>query len=237
MNRDKIKKDEIEKEINGIALFPDEKFIKIIREVGFECDFCGKCCTSKFNDHVFLLDEDASRIIDTLGHGFLRPAPYYDFCDNLGRFYVEGYALKNKPGGDCIFYTGRRCEHYSIRPDICKIYPYMLHREADDDGNIEFRQIGGLNHHGLYHNDIDRETCKKIVIEVKNYELNFIRQKLRFLLEIEKHFKKHNLRHSRQMYDRMIRDYEKGRQIEVYVFFRGKFEKEIISGQITNLEA
>ncbi|MCZ7392501.1 MAG: YkgJ family cysteine cluster protein [Candidatus Methanoperedens sp.] len=226
-----IRTDDIEEEIQRIVSFPDEKFTAIIREVGFECDCCGKCCTSEFNDHVFLLDNDAARIINVLGYDFLRPAPYFDFCDNLGRFYVLGYALKSKPNGDCIFYTGGRCEHYEIRPDICKIFPYMLHREPDEDGNVEFRQIGGLNEHGLYHSDIDDETCKEIVRQVKTYESGFLGQKLRFLNAIKEHFKKHALKHSRQMYDRMMREYENGREIEVYVFFQGRFEKKTISKQ------
>ncbi|VVB96279.1 Putative zinc- or iron-chelating domain protein [uncultured archaeon] len=229
-----MKTEEIEKEIQSIASFPDEKFIEIIREVGFECDCCGKCCTSEFNDHVFLLDDDTERLIKNRGSGNLRPAPYFDLCDNLGRFYVMGYALKNKPGGDCIFYTGGRCEHYAIRPDICRIFPYMLHREPDEKGNIEFRQVGGLNRHGLYHSDISDDTCKEILKTVKKYESDFLRQKLGFIREIEKHFKKNNLKQSRQMYDRMMREYEKGKDIEVYVFFRGAFKKEIISKHIIN---
>jgi Fe-S-cluster containining protein len=207
--------------------------------VGFECDCCGKCCTSEFNDHVFLLDDDAARIIEALGSDFLRPAPYFDFCDNLGRFYVLGYALKSKPNGDCIFYTGGRCEHYGIRPDICKIFPYMLHREPDENGNIEFRQIGGLNAHGLYHSDIDDETCKEIVRQVKKYESDFLGQKLRFLSTIKEHFKEHALRHSQQMYDRMMREYEKGKEIEVYVFIRGNlkesFSKQILTHKTKNI--
>ena len=227
-----MKTDEIEKEMRRIASFPDERFIAIIRELGFECDFCGKCCTSEFNDHVFLLDADAARIIENVGCDVLRPAPYFDFCDNLGRFYVMGYALKSKSGGDCIFYTGGRCEHYGIRPDICKIFPYMLHREPDEDGSIEFRQIGGLNRHGLYHNEIGEETCKEIVRQVKKYESDFLGQKLRFMNTIKEHFEGHALRHSQQMYDRGMREYEKGKGIEVYVFFQGNFKREIISKQI-----
>ncbi|HEX7575947.1 MAG TPA: YkgJ family cysteine cluster protein, partial [Candidatus Methanoperedens sp.] len=96
----------IEKEIRDLESFPDEKYLNIIREVGFVCDRCGKCCTSEFNDHIFLLDDDAQRIIENPGREYLRPAPYFDLCDNLGRFYVMGYALKTKPNGDCIFYTG-----------------------------------------------------------------------------------------------------------------------------------
>ncbi len=227
-----LQTDEIEEEIQRISAFPDEKFIEIIRKVGFECDRCGKCCTRAFNDHVFLLDDDAARIINASGREHLRPAPYFDLCDNLGRFYVIGYALKNKPNGDCIFYTGGRCEHYDIRPVICRIFPYMLHREHDEDGNIDFRQIGGLNEHGLYHSDIEGETCRKIVNEVKAYESGFLKQKLRFMRAIEKHFKRYALRNSRQMYDRMMREYENGGEIEVHVFFRDGFEKETISKQL-----
>lgn len=232
MTQERIKTEDIEKEIRCVSSFLEERFIDVIREVGFGCDCCGKCCTSGFNDHVFLLDDDAARITEASGHDFLRPAPYFDFCDDLGRFYVMGYALKNKPNGDCIFYTGGRCEHYEIRPEICKIYPYMLHREADGEGNVEFRQVSGLNQHGLYHNDISDETCKEIAREVKKYELDFLRQKLRFMHAIKDLFRKHALRHSRQMYDRMMRKYEKGGDIEVYVFFKGKLEREIISKQI-----
>jgi len=36
----------------------------------------------------FLLDDDAAGIIGTPGMDFIRPAPYFDVCDNLGRFYV-----------------------------------------------------------------------------------------------------------------------------------------------------
>jgi len=231
-----MKTDDIQKEIQCLESFPDEQFIEIIREVGFECDCCGKCCTSEFNDHVFLLDMDAARIIEALGRDSLRPAPYFDFCDNLGRFYVLGYALKNKRGKDCIFYTGGRCEHYELRPSICKIYPYMLHREADEEGNIEWRQVGGLNQHGLYHSNISYDACKEILKGVKKYESDFLSQKLRFANAIKNHFDRHSLRHSQQVYDRMMREYEKGKEIEVYVFFRNTFEKEILSKEIINLQ-
>lgn len=216
----------IEQEISGVITYPDDRFEKIIREVGFECDRCGRCCTSELNDHVFLLDEDSERMIRISGKESLRPAPYYEFCDNLGRFYVMGYALKNKGGGDCIFYTGGRCEHYESRPAICRIYPYMLHREEDEDGNLDWRQIGGLDQHGLYHCEIDENASKDIARSVKNYELAFLRQKLVFIQKVEDHFRKNGLRHSQQMYDRMMREIKKGKETEVYVFFRGELVLE-----------
>ena len=175
----------IEKELRDLESFPDEKYLKIIRDVGFVCDRCGKCCTSELNDHIFLLDDDAQSIIEDTGRENLRPAPYFDLCDNLGRFYVMGYALKTKPNGDCIFYTGSSCEHYEVRPRICRIYPYMLHREPDEDGNMDFRQLGGLNEHGLYHNEINEDALKEIPKIVKEYESGFLRQQHRFIEEIK----------------------------------------------------
>jgi Fe-S-cluster containining protein len=236
LNKDTIETEKIEKEINGVLGFPDDRFVGIIREVGFECDRCGKCCTRDSNDHVFLLDEDAERIINIPGKHFLEPAPNYDFCDNLGRFYVLGYAFKYKPDGNCIFYTPGRCERYDIRPAICRIYPYMLHREADVYGKVEWRLIGGLNQHGLYYNKIDNKTCMEIVREVKKYESDFLLQKKRFLHAIKEHFVKHALKHSRQMYDRKMRDYENGEKIEVHVFFKGTLIKEKVSKQVINPE-
>jgi Fe-S-cluster containining protein len=223
--RNNIRTDEIELEICGIMDFPDDRLEEIIKEVGFVCDCCGRCCTREFNDHVFLLDEDVIRIIEVAGRDILRPAPYYEFCDNLGRFYVMGYALRNKSGGNCIFYTGGRCEHYEDRPAICRIYPYMLHREEDEDGNIDWRQIGGLDRHGMYHSEIDSETAGEITRDVKRYELAFLRQKLAFFNRIEDHFRKHGLRQSQQMYDRKMREFKRGEEIEVYVFEKGEFVK------------
>lgn len=226
MTRKSAGKDDIEQEIGGITAFPDDRFEQIIREVGFECDRCGKCCTSEFNDHVFLLDSDAERIIEVAGKEALRPAPYYEFCDNLGRFYVMGYALRNMPGGNCIFYTGSSCEHYEDRPEICRIYPYMLHREEDEDGNIDWRQVGGLDQHGAYHSEIDPEAAREIIRAVKRYEIAFLRQKLAFMNKMEEHFRKRGIRHSQQMYDRRIREFKKGGEIEVYVFNRSELKKE-----------
>ncbi len=230
MARNSIKTDEIEHEISGIMDFPDDRFEEIIKEVGFVCDCCGRCCTSEFNDHVFLLEEDTRRVIEVAGRDALRPAPYYEFCDNLGRFYVMGYALKNKPGGDCIFYTGGRCEHYGYRPEICRIYPYMLHREEDVNGNIDWRYISGLDMHGMYHCEISVEEAREITGRVKRYEISFLRHELAFLAKIEMHFKKHRLRNSQQMYDRKMREFKRGKEIEVYVFEKGEFIRVILTG-------
>ncbi len=84
---------ELNDELSGLAAYPMERFLEIVKEVGFECNLCGKCCTRDFNDHAFLLDDDAERI-GYVDKAALIPAPYYEFCDQAGTFYVSGYATR-----------------------------------------------------------------------------------------------------------------------------------------------
>ena len=37
----------------SVSDYPADKLVEIIRDVGFSCDCCTKCCTKEFNDHVF----------------------------------------------------------------------------------------------------------------------------------------------------------------------------------------
>ncbi|MBN2488772.1 MAG: YkgJ family cysteine cluster protein [Methanosarcinaceae archaeon] len=214
---------ETNNELKGVVDYPDEHLIAIIKEVGFECDLCGRCCTKEFNDHVFLLDRDTARIKD-IDPSALTPAPYYEFCDQNGKFYVSGYALKTGPDGSCVFLTHGRCDIYDMRATICRLYPYMLHLEADENGNIEWRQISGLSEHGNYHTEIDDAECKQIAGSIKEYETEFLKQKIRFLRKVQEHFKNNGLRHVQRTYDRQMREFLKGGEIEVLVFFEGDFE-------------
>lgn len=53
---------ETQKELLDLKKFPNSEFIGIIKELGFKCELCARCCTKEFNDHVFLLDSDLERI-------------------------------------------------------------------------------------------------------------------------------------------------------------------------------
>ncbi|MDD4619216.1 MAG: YkgJ family cysteine cluster protein, partial [Methanosarcina sp.] len=104
-----VKKNNIEtrladarEELAGLKKFPDPEFVGIIRELGFRCELCARCCTNDFNDHVFLLDADMA-VLREINPDSISPAPYYEFCDQKGRFYVSGYALKTNPDGSCVF--------------------------------------------------------------------------------------------------------------------------------------
>ncbi|MDW7775049.1 MAG: YkgJ family cysteine cluster protein [Methanosarcinales archaeon] len=212
-----------EKELHDLIRYPAEKLASIIREIGFECDLCGRCCTEEFNDHVFLLDTDTA-LIKQIDPSALTPAPYFEFCDQHGKFYVSGYALKSKPGGACYFLEGGRCRIYSQRLSICRIYPYMLHREADEAGIVDWRQVSGLNEHGCYHSEIGENEAGEIAKDTMDYEKSFLEQEICFLKAIDIHFRKNGLRHVQRMYDRQMRLCREGERIEVWVFYNGTFE-------------
>lgn len=213
---------ELNEELRGLEEFPDGEFLQIIKDVGFQCTLCGKCCTREFNDHAFLLDADAE-MVKSLDESALVPAPYYEFCDRNGEFYVSGYAIRANMDGTCHFLENGRCKIYEQRPQICRIYPYMLHREEDDEGVFDWRQISGLNRHGSYHGEIRDVECSRIVKEVRSYEAEFLKQEIAFLEAIKRHFEKNGLKHSPMAYDRQMRLFERGGKVRVNVFHKGAF--------------
>lgn len=217
---------ETQKELLDLKNFPDTEFVSIVRELGFKCELCARCCTKEFNDHVFLLDSDLERI-RSVDPEAVTPAPYYEFCDQNSRFYVSGYALKAKPDGSCFFLENKRCRIYENRPLICRVYPHMLHREADETGKVGWRQISGLNEHGSYHSELDDSTCEEIAHETRDYEEAYLKQMIDFFEAVKVHFKKNGLKHVQRIYDRKMREFLKGNcELEVFVFCKGGFEMQ-----------
>lgn len=216
---------EVREELRDLKSFPNSEFLGIIKELGFRCELCARCCTKEFNDHVFLLDSDLE-IIKQIDPDAVTPAPYYEFCDQKGRFYVSGYALKTKPDGSCIFLENKRCRIYKSRPSICRVYPHMLHREADETGKVDWRQISGLNEHGSYHSELEDSTCGAIARETRAYEEAYLMQMIGFLEAVQDYFRKNNLKHVQRTYDRKMREFLKGEcEIEVFVYTEKGFEK------------
>jgi len=214
----------VSEELKGVQEYPMDKLVSIIQEVGFECDLCARCCTREFNDHVFLLTADTKRVKD-ISPDSLEPAPYYELCDQHGRFYVSGYALKAKEDGSCIFLdnNSKRCSIYDKRPTICRLYPYMLHREPDEDGNVDWRQISGLDQHGYYHKDISDDEAAEIAGLIKSYETAYLQQLIGFYKKAQENFSKNKLKHVKGVYDREMRKFNKGGDITVFVLFNGEF--------------
>ena len=213
-------------EKNALFEYPVERLAEIVRDVGFQCNCCAKCCTRTFNGHVFLLDREIY-LVKNIDPNAIEPAPDPEFCDQNGTFYVSGYALKvqDDESGTCWFLENGRCKIYDRRFVICRIYPYMLHREADENGTIDWRQISGLNVHGEYGAQISTEESLAIARETMEYEHAFLDHEISFLECVQDLFKRHNLRHVQKIYDAKLRQFLKGIPLTVMVYTEGHFEK------------
>jgi len=214
------------REREELRKYPEEELCAIIREVGFSCDLCGRCCTRVFNGHVLLFDEDVDRIRETDPLS-LEPVPLYDFCDQQGTFYAAGYTTRSQGDADgtCIFLEKGRCRIYSLRPAVCRVYPYMLHREPDEAGVTDWRQISGLDLHGEYHADISREESVLIARETMEFEDAALSREIEFLNYSGEYFQEHGLRHVRKMYGDGMRRARQGGEIAVMVYHRDHFER------------
>ncbi|NYT21808.1 MAG: YkgJ family cysteine cluster protein [Methanomicrobiales archaeon] len=224
-------------ELRALRGYPENRFADIIQEVGFSCDRCARCCTRAFNGNVQLLDDDADRI------GRRDPAAYepafpYDFCDRNGTFYVSGYTIASRgdAAGSCLFLDEGRCRIYDERPVICRIYPFMLHREPDTEGTTDWRQISGLDEHGCYHTVVPRAEAVRIARETRAWEEALLCHELAFLGFIGHYFARNGLRHVRKVYDDRMRDYTEGAGIRVMVYFCGRLEPwEVRAGRARRL--
>jgi len=216
-------------ERNSLFDSPAEHLAGIIKEIGFRCTSCAKCCTRSFNGHVFLLDRDIPAV-KALDPSALEPAPAPEFCDQNGIFYVSGYALRTQDddSGSCWFLENGRCRIYDHRFTICRIYPYMLHREPDEYGNIDWRQFSGLDQHGEYGAVISDDESRDLARETKEYENAFLTQEIQFLEFMLEYFSRHRLRHVQKVYDDQLRRFKHGDEITVMVYYDGLLEKHRI---------
>ncbi|WP_373839925.1 YkgJ family cysteine cluster protein [Methanospirillum sp.] len=209
-------------ECDLLLQWKEKDLADIICDVGFSCMLCGRCCTTEFNGHVFLLDSDAKRIMD-MDPSLLIPAPEFELADEMGNFYVSGYALRVLEDGSCIFLSKNRCQIYNERFAICRIYPYMLHREPDRRKNLEFRQISGLNEHGEYNCPVSDNDAHVFARETIAYEHAWLMQMIDFYTAAGELFEQKRTRHIRAVYDKRIQEFRKGTPVCVHVWYNGKF--------------
>ncbi|MCU0633153.1 MAG: YkgJ family cysteine cluster protein, partial [Methanolinea sp.] len=191
----------------------------------------GKCCTRAFNGHVLLLEEDAERV-RSIDPESLEPPPLYDFCDQHGVFYVSGYTLRAQPGsrGVCHFLENGRCRIYQARPWVCRLYPYMLHREPDEHGVVDWRQISGLDQHGTYHSPLPDGMAEETARDVKAFECVVLDHEIAFLAYTGGYFREHGLRHVRKRFDDGMRAIRRGATATVRVYHHGCFESWSVQG-------
>ena len=204
-------------ELSDLLNYPRHELVDIIQEVGFSCTCCGQCCTAAFNGHIYLLPDDM-KYLRSSNSDLLVPAPGFEISDREGRMYASSYALQMSPDGTCPYLQNGRCVDYENRFSICRVYPYMLHHEADEEGNYDFRQISGLNQHGEYHYAISNKEANEIADMVYAYEQAYLEHMIQFYQFMHAFFTENKLRYSRQAHDKMMRIFYQGGEIDIFVY-------------------
>lgn len=112
-----------------------------IRDMGFSCQGCGECCRGEDNS-VLVFPREIRAIEEATGLSWAEVAepPQEGEWDTEGYFHTLEWRLA-KVGEACRFYQGGVCAIYSVRPMLCRSYPFYL-----DRGKLmasECRGLGG----------------------------------------------------------------------------------------------
>jgi Fe-S-cluster containining protein len=211
-------------EQNRLFAYPADVLAGEIRRLGFSCTCCGACCTRAVGSHIFLLDRDIA-VLDTIDRAGYVPAPDPEFCDNNGRLYASGYALRMRGGnrvGACWFLEDGRCRIYDQRFLACRVYPHMLRRVTGDDGSEEWLHLAHKNEHGRHDASLSHEESVAIAQEVLELENALLVRQISFLEAVNEYFTMHGLRHDPDKHTEMSSRFKKGLPVDISVFHNGE---------------
>ena len=135
-----------------------------IKEMGFKCLCCGRCCTGEDNS-VVVFPFEIRRIMQFTGETWLQTVepPAEGEWDLHGNFHTLEWRIK-KEGASCKFYSGNGCRIYEVRPMICRTYPFYL-----DNDVLRCSECSGLGIEKGPHDAEIMATCllKRCVIEIE----------------------------------------------------------------------
>ena len=109
----------------------------------FHCIKCGLCCgdTKERSRHVLLLMKEAEKIATNTSQ------PISVFTTRIDGKKPYTYEMKKtEESGACIFLANNRCTIYSLRPLICRFYPFELrNRDAQEYEFLCTKECPGIN--------------------------------------------------------------------------------------------
>ncbi len=98
----------------------------------FECGKCGLCCgdTKQKTRHILLLGSEA----DTISAATCLPKLTFtkQIVDKTPYFYE----MKKDDEGRCFFLKDNQCTIYTLRPLICRFYPFELKFDQDKNTHV-----------------------------------------------------------------------------------------------------
>lgn len=100
--------------------------------VFFECNRCGLCCgdTQQKTRHILLLELEASKISTETC------LPIQEFSKQITDRNPYCYEMEKSSDGRCFFLKENQCSIYTLRPLICRFYPFELKFEQDKGTHV-----------------------------------------------------------------------------------------------------
>lgn len=83
----------------------------------FTCKQCAACCSGE-PGFVWTTSDEIRKIAEYL------EISEENFKEQFIRQAGTGYSLIEKPNGDCIFLSGKKCKIYPVRPIQCTTWPF-----------------------------------------------------------------------------------------------------------------
>jgi Fe-S-cluster containining protein len=98
----------------------------------FECSKCGLCCgdTTEKTRHILLLESEATTISTETC------LSKQEFTGPITGKTPYLYEMKKSGEGKCFFLKDNQCTIYTLRPLICRFYPFELKFEPDKDLHV-----------------------------------------------------------------------------------------------------
>lgn len=92
------------------------------KNVRFKCLRCALCCGDTGNRArtILLMKIEANRISRKTSRSI------EEFAEKVEDFEPYVYKMKKTENGKCLFLNGDLCTIYSMRPLICRFYPFEL---------------------------------------------------------------------------------------------------------------
>ena len=101
-------------------------------EIRFSCNGCGLCCgdTPEKTRHILLLRCEKEKIAKQTG------MPENKFSKETKDKQPYCFEMKKTNVGKCIFLKNNKCTIYSLRPLICRFYPFQLTYDLNKEMHV-----------------------------------------------------------------------------------------------------
>jgi Fe-S-cluster containining protein len=112
--------------MNQQAMQTKENDFNYPKNVRFRCARCTLCCgdAGKRTRHIVMTQTEAKTISETNNQ------PITDFAHKIDGHEPYVHEMQKDRYGKCVFLNKDSCTIYSLRPLVCRFYPFELKSEA-----------------------------------------------------------------------------------------------------------